>query len=117
MERDVRLRHEKEAENAESTRKLIALEQTAIDESRQHQLRCKLQEKQAAKMHAELHAKDWARIAKQEQELDRQKQLAKRALNIELRNIQWRQICESKARRAKDKADVLEEEHQVGICH
>lgn len=49
LERDVRLRHEKEDEKVESTRKQIERERIAIDESRQNQLRCKLQEQQAEK--------------------------------------------------------------------
>ncbi len=117
LERDARLRHEKEDEKVESTRKKVARERIAIDESRQHQLRCKLQEQQTEKMLAELHANDWARISKQEQELDCQKQLAKRALNIELRAIQLQQIREKETRRAKDQADAFEEEQQVGVYH
>jgi hypothetical protein len=116
LERDVRLRHEKEDEKVESTRKQIEREQHAIHESRQHQLICKLQNQQAEKTLAELRARDWATISKQQLELDCQKQLAKRAQNIELRNIHQQQIRENEERRAKDIADAFEEEQQVGIA-
>ena len=116
LERDVRLRHEKEDEKVESTRKQIERERIAIDESRQNQLRCKLQEQQAEKKLAELRANDRARITREQQELECQKQIAKRLQNIELRNIQQQQIRENEERRAKDKAHALEEEQQVSIC-
>ena len=116
LEKDVRLRHEKEDEKVELTRKQIEREQHAIHESRQHQLLCKLQNQQAEKTIAELRARDWATISKQQLELDCQKQLAKRAQNIELRNIHRQQIRENEERRAKDIADAFEEEQQVS-CH
>ena len=116
LERDIRLRHEKEDEKVESTRKLIEREQQAVHDSRQHQLLCKLQNQQAEKTLAELRARDWATISKQQLELDCQKQLAKRAQNIELRNIHQQQIRENEERRAKDIADAFEEEQQVGIA-
>lgn len=116
LERDARLRHEKYNEKIETTRKQMEQERIAIDESRQHLLRSKLQERQTERMLAELHANDWARISQQEQELDCQKQLAKRAQNIELRNIHLQQIREKEERRAKDMADAFEEERQVSIC-
>ncbi|KAL7440238.1 hypothetical protein ACHAXH_008137 [Discostella pseudostelligera] len=113
LERDVRLRHEKEDKKDESTRKQIERERIAIDESRQNQLRWKLQEQQAEKKIAELRANDWARITREQQELECQKQIAKRMQNVELRNIQQQQIRENEERRAKDKAYAFEEEQQA----
>ena len=77
FERDVRLRHQKEQEKAEAARRKLEQERLAIDESRQQQLQCKLQEKEADRKLGELYVKELARISAQHQDLERQKELAK----------------------------------------
>ncbi len=113
FERDVRLRHQKEQEKAEAARRKLEQERLAIDKSREQQLQCQLQEKEADRKLGELYVKELARISAQHQDLERQKELAKRKQNIELRQMQQQQIRENERRRAKQKAEELKEEKQV----
>lgn len=113
FERDVRLRHQKEQEKAEAARKKLEKERIAIDESRRQQLQCKQQDTEAERRLGELYVKELARITTQQQDLERQKELAKRKQNIELRKMQKQQIQEVEKRRAREKAEALKEEQQV----
>ena len=113
FERDVRMRKQKEDEKAEAARRKLEQDRIAIDESRRQQLQCKRQDSEAEKKLGELYVKELARITTHQQDLERQKELAKRKQNIELRQMQQQQIRDNEQRRAREKAETLQEEQQV----
>ena len=116
LERDARLRHKKEEEQVKLTAKQLEQERLDIDESRQHQLRCKVQKQEAEKVLADLCAEDLTSMTLRQQEFERQKKITERAQNIELRKIHQQQIRENEQRRAKDKLDAFKDEQQVSFC-
>ena len=113
FDRDVKLRNEKEKERIESTKKKLEQERTDVDESRQQQLQRKVQDAEAEKKLADIYAKELARKATAQRELEHQRELERRRQNIDLRKMQQDQIRENERRAAMEKADALKEEQQV----
>ena len=113
FDRDVKLRNEKEKEKIETTKKKLEQERIHVDESRQQQLQRKVQDADAEKKLADLYAKELARKATAQRELEHQKELERRKQNIELRKIQQDQTLENERRVAMEKADALKGEQQV----
>lgn len=113
FDRDVRLRNQRAQEKAEATRIKREQEKVAIHESRQQQLQCKLRREEAERKLGDLYAKELARVTSQQKDLERDKELARRKKNIELRKMQQKQVCEVQQRRSKEKAEELKEERGV----
>jgi hypothetical protein len=113
FDRDVKLRSEKEKEMTETRKKKFEQDRIDVEESRQQQLRSKVQDAEAQKKLGDLYAKELTRKATAQQELEHQKQLAKRKQNIELRKMQQDQIRENERRLAIEKTDAFKEEQQV----
>jgi hypothetical protein len=113
FDRDVELRNEKEKEKIETTKNKLERERIDVDESRQRQLQRKVQDAEAEKKLADLYAKEIAKKATAQWELEHQKELEKRKQNIELRKMQQDQIRDTERRAAIEKSDALKEEQQV----
>ncbi|KAL3804219.1 hypothetical protein ACHAW5_011139 [Stephanodiscus triporus] len=113
FDRDVKLRSEKEKEMIATRNKKLEQDRIDVEESRQQQLRSKVQDAEAEKKLGDLYAEELARKATAQQESEHQKQLEKRKQNIGLRKIQLDQIRENERRVAIEKANALKEEQQV----
>lgn len=113
FERDRQMRYQKELEKAEAARKKQEADKIAIEECRKNQIKYKMEQIEVDMKLGKLYVDELNRINKEKQESGRQKELAKRQQNLEIRKIQQQQCEENERRRVQENAELLRQEQHV----
>ena len=113
FERDQKIRHQKEIEKAEAERQKHELDKLAIDQSRRQQIKLKNEQREADKQLSKLYIDQLNKISLEKQELERQKELAKRQQNMQIRAAQYQQCQENAKRREEERQATLKQEQKV----
>jgi hypothetical protein len=115
FERDQKMRYQKEIEKAKGARQKQELDKITFDECRKKQIRKKKDQAEADKELSKLYADQLKKITLDRQEMERQKELAKRQQNVEIRLAQQQQCQENNTRREEERLAALKQEKKVRI--